>query len=192
MKKIPGKRDPALPPPCEVGKVSLPSPMLLSPESTLRRNTSSLHSRGGPSPTRELLSLLPPGGNHLVRGSEGSGLAALGHHLPASRDPTSTASGTGVGVGGKHHSCPSRNHRSFWNLSGNADLPRPCLLAWKTCPETGYTLSGATPCLCGPAFTTQLCGGCRKMRSEGQGGKKGKERERGGDICARVHKYLIS
>lgn len=85
-----------------LGKVSLPSPMLPSPESTPRGNTSSLYSRGDPFPTRELLSFLQPGSDPLVQGV-GAGWdqvsAVLSHHLPANRDPTATASGTGVGEG---------------------------------------------------------------------------------------------
>lgn len=159
-----------------LGKVSWPS--RFSPESTLRRNTSSLHLRGGPFPTRELLSFLQPGSDHGVQG----GQCWLGSSLRCSQSPPGSQQGSHVhcrgdrgGGRGEHHSCPNRTH-SFWNLSGNADLPRPRLLAWKTGPETPTHYLGPLPaCVAGTAFTTPALWRLQENERR-EGGREGEKK----------------
>lgn len=133
------------------------------------------------SPHGELLSFLPPGGEHTAQGVSVAWAhvsPALSHHPPANMGPTSTVSEP---EGQAPQLCKQKPQELL--ESGNADIPRPCPSpSLKDLPWDLYTLSGATPCLFGPGFTTPALKGLQKRvgrEGEKEREQRREERERG-------------
>lgn len=128
-------------------------------------------------------SFLPPGSEHTAQGVSAAWAhvsPALSHHPPANVGPTST-------VSEPEGQAPQLRKQKPQELleSGNADIPRPCPSpSLKDLPWDLYTLSGATPCLFGPGFTTPALKGLQERvgrEGEKEQEQRREEREREGE-----------
>lgn len=160
--------------------------MLLPPESTLREIPPASTRGAAPSPPGSCCSSFS---QEAIIWFRGSALAVLGHHLPANRDPTSTASGTGVGVGESTTAVQAETTGAFGICQEMLTFPGPVFWPERPALRPLHTLQGHSlpvrPSLHHPALW-------RLQENERREGDREGRKEREKDICARVYKHLIS